>query len=105
MITMVYNITVIDILQSDLFKSWLSGLKDTQARGRILARIDRMAFGNLGDCKPVGEGVSEARIHYGQGYRVYFTQRGNEVIILLAGGTKSGQARDIKEAIHLARDI
>lgn len=72
---------------------------------RIQARIDRAEMGNFGDCEPVGEGVSEMRIHFGPGYRVYFTQRGQNIVILLAGGDKSNQARDIKTALKLARDL
>jgi putative addiction module killer protein len=72
---------------------------------RIQARIDRAEDGNFGDCAPVGEGVSEMRIHFGQGYRVYFVQRGLEVVILLAGGDKSTQSKDIKNALELAREL
>jgi putative addiction module killer protein len=80
-------------------------LRDIRARARILARVERLATGNPGDVKPVGEGVSELRIDYGPGYRVYYTQRGREIIILLAGGDKSTQARDIKTALRLARNL
>jgi putative addiction module killer protein len=72
---------------------------------RIQARIDRAEGGNFGDCEPVGEGVSEMRIHYGPGYRVYFTQNGMEIVILLAGGDKSTQSNDIKIALDLARQV
>ena len=72
---------------------------------RIQARIDRAEDGHLGDCAPVGEGVSEMRIHYGPGYRVYFSQRGHELVILLAGGDKSSQTKDIKAALDMARQL
>jgi len=87
------------------FSDWLYGLKDAHARARIVMRIDRAEAGNLGDCEPVGEGVSEMRIHYGPGYRVYFVERGSEIIILLAGGTKRTQTKDIKRAKLLATQI
>ncbi|MDP2828979.1 MAG: type II toxin-antitoxin system RelE/ParE family toxin [Sulfuricellaceae bacterium] len=88
-----------------IFDAWFDGLKDRQARVRIQARIDRAEDGNFGDCRPVGEGVSEMRIHYGAGYRVYFRQVGFELVILLAGGDKSSQASDIKTALKLTRDL
>ena len=94
---------MIEIRKTDLFAEWLDGLRDIQARARVQARIERLAMGNPGDVQAVGEGVSELRIHYGPGYRVYFKQRGRELIILLAGGDKSAQARDIKTALRLAR--
>jgi putative addiction module killer protein len=87
------------------FDDWFSKLKDRKAFFRIQARIDRAEDGNFGDCKPVGGGVSEMRIDYGPGYRVYFTQRGMEVIILLAGGDKSTQGKDIKTAQRLAQAL
>jgi putative addiction module killer protein len=93
---------MISIQTTDTFDAWLANLKDRQAVARIQARIDRAEDGNFGDCSPVGEGVSEMRIHCGQGYRVYFVQRGIEMIILLAGGNKSTQSKDIKTALHLA---
>jgi putative addiction module killer protein len=80
-------------------------LRDDQARGRILKRVDRAKKGNLGDVGPVGEGVSEMRIHYGPGYRLYFVNRGAELIILLCGGDKSGQSDDIEEAKRLAKGL
>jgi len=76
-----------------------------QAKARVLVRIERLASGNAGDVKPVGEGISEMRIDYGPGYRVYFIKRGSEVIILLAGGDKGSQANDIKTALRLARNL
>jgi len=96
---------VIEIRKTDVFTRWLDGLRDIHGRARVQARIERLAAGNAGDVKPVGEGVSELRIDYGPGYRVYFTKRGHEVIILLAGGDKSTQAGDIKTALRLARNL
>ena len=93
------------ILTTDLFDHWFSGLRERRAAMRVQARIDRAEEGNFGDCEPVGEGVSEMRIHYGPGYRVYFTQRGHELVILLAGGDKSSQTKDIKAALDLARQL
>lgn len=93
------------ILTTEVFDTWFAGLKDKQAARRVQARIDRAEDGNLGDCEPVGEGVSEMRIHYGPGYRIYFVQRGIEIIILLAGGNQATQARDIKTAVEIARKI
>lgn len=93
------------ILTSQLFDAWFAGLRDQQARRRVQVRIDRAEDGNFGDCEPVGEGVSEMRIHYGPGYRVYFTQRGHEIVILLAGGDKSTQGKDIKTALEMAREL
>jgi len=90
---------------TDTFSKWFDGLRDHQARIRIQARIDRAQSGNYGDWKPVGEGVSEMRVHYGAGYRVYFIERGKTLIVLLAGGTKSGQAHDIKTAIMLKDNL
>ena len=96
---------MIEIRKTDLFANWLDNLRDIQAKARVLVRIERLASGNVGDVKPVGEGVSEMRINYGPGYRVYFVQRGSELIILLAGGDKSSQSRDIKAAIRLAQNL
>ena len=93
------------ILTTDIFDSWFANLRDKRAIMRIQARIDRAEDGNFGDCEAVGEGVSEMRIHYGPGYRVYFTQRGMEIVILLAGGDKSTQPKDIKAAINIARQL
>jgi len=89
--------------KTQIFAEWIDGLRDTQGRARILARIERLAAGLLGDVKPIGEGVSELRINCGPGYRVYFKKQGREIIILLAGGDKSTQSRDIKTALKLAR--
>ena len=93
------------IQTTEVFDTWFAGIKDKQASRRVQARIDRAEDGNLGDCEPIGEGVSEMRIHYGPGYRVYFVQRGIEIIILLAGGNKATQAKDIKTAIEIAGKI
>jgi putative addiction module killer protein len=91
--------------RSDEFDTWLTALKDKLGRARIVHRIRSAEFGNFGDCEPVGEGVSEMRIHFGPGYRVYFTRRGEVVYLLLLGGDKSSQKRDIKRAIEMARTI
>ena len=96
---------MIEIRKTVLFAQWLDDLSDLQARARVQARIERLASGNPGDVEPVGEGVSELRINYGPGYRVYFRKRGQTLIILLAGGDKASQARDIKTALRLARDL
>ena len=96
---------MIEVRKTEVFAEWLDGLSDLKARARVQARIERFAMGNPGDVKPVGEGVSEMRIDYGPGYRVYFKKRGREVVILLAGGDKSTQAKDIKAALRLARNL
>ncbi len=96
---------MIELRKTEIFADWLDGLHDIQARARVQARIERLAAGNPGDVEPVGEGVSELRINYGPGYRVYFKKRGRELIILLAGGDKSSQAKDIKAALRLARNL
>ncbi|MDH3423335.1 MAG: type II toxin-antitoxin system RelE/ParE family toxin [Gemmatimonadota bacterium] len=96
---------MIEIRKTDVFAQWLDDLTDLRARARIQARIERLAGGNPGDVKPAGEGVSELRIDYGPGYRVYFKRRGQKLIILLAGGDKSSQAKDIKKAQRLARNL
>lgn len=96
---------MIEIRKTTLFAQWLDELHDIQARARIQTRIERLAAGNPGDVEPVGEGVSELRINYGPGYRVYFRKRGRELIILLAGGDKATQTKDIKAALRLARNL
>ena len=96
---------MIEIRKTELFAKWLDNLRDVQAKARVLVRIERLSSGNAGDVKPVGEGISEMRIDYGPGYRVYFIKRGNELIILLAGGDKSSQTADIKVAIRLASNL
>lgn len=89
---------MLEIRKTDVYAAWIDGLRDIKGRARILVRIERLASGNPGDVKPVGEGVSELRINYGPGYRVYYTKHGRELVILLAGGDKSTQAADIKAA-------
>ena len=96
---------MVEIRKTNLFARWLDDLRDLQARARVQARIERLAAGNPRDVEPVGEGVSELRINYGPGYRVYFKKRGRELIILLAGGDKGTQAKDIKVALRLARNL
>lgn len=93
------------IVQTEVFAEWFASLRDARARAVINARLRRVELGNLGDCASVGEGVSELRIHYGPGYRVYFVQRGLEVVVLLAGGDKSSQSRDIQRAQEIARSL
>lgn len=93
---------MIELIRSATFDGWLAGLRDRRAVARIAARLDRLAAGNPGDVEPVGEGVSELRINYGPGYRVYFIQRGPVLVILLCGGDKSTQNKDIKQAKMLA---
>lgn len=95
----------IEIRTTEVFSKWLDGLRDLQARARIQTRIERLAMGNPGDVKSIGEGVSELRIDHGPGYRVYYTKRGREVIILLAGGDKRTQNRDIETALRLKRNL
>ena len=87
------------------FDSWLEKLRDRKARARIQARIDRIELGNFGDVQPVGEGISELRIFYGPGYRVYFTKRSSVIVVLLVGGDKSSQDRDIERAKILAQEL
>jgi putative addiction module killer protein len=87
------------------FAKWLDNLRDIHARARVLVRIERLAQGNPGDVQPVGGGVSELRIHYGPGYRVYFMKSGKEVILLLAGGDKRTQSKDIRTALNLANQL
>ena len=94
-----------EIRKTELFAGWLDALRDIRARARIQARIQRLAEGNAGDAEAVGYGVSELWIHYGPGYRVCFRQRGETLIILLAGGDKSSQAKDIKTALRLGRNL
>jgi len=96
---------MIEVRQTDEFKTWLRRLRDANAVARILARIRRMEQGNLGDTKSVGAGVMELRVDYGPGYRVYYVQRGKAVVVLLCAGDKRAQARDIKRAYAMAREI
>jgi putative addiction module killer protein len=94
-----------EVRQTLAFAEWFVSLRDRRAKARVQVRIDRLLLGNPGDVKPVGEGVSELRIDYGPGYRVYFVQRGRTVVILLAGGDKDSQARDIQIAVAQARAL
>ena len=96
---------MIEVRQTEEYSEWFVNLRDKQARARINVRIRRLSLGNPGDVKPVGEGVSELRIDYGPGYRVYFLQRGREVVILLAGGDKRTQQKDIQTALELVRNL
>jgi putative addiction module killer protein len=100
-----YTIGVIEVRQTELFAKWFANLRDPQARARIDVRIRRLSLGNPGDVKPVGEGVSELRVNYGSGYRLYFLKRGQALIILLAGGKKDTQNKDIRTALELARHL
>ena len=95
---------MIDIQQTEVFRKWRLRLKSEQVRALIASRLDRLAFGHAGDVEPVGEGVSELRIHHGPGYRVYFQKRGATIIILLCGGDKGTQVKDVKTAKRLAKD-
>jgi putative addiction module killer protein len=92
-----------EIIQSETFRKWREHLKDRHALLRLNARLQRVANGNLGDVKPIGEGLSELRIDYGAGYRIYFMQRGHRLIVLLVGGDKRTQDADIKRAIAMAK--
>ena len=92
-----------ELLQTETFRKWRTKLKDERARALIASRLDRLAFGHTGDAEPVGDGISELRIHYGPGYRVYFQKRGAVLVVLLCGGDKGSQARDIKAAKLLAK--
>ena len=96
---------MIEIRKTDNFAKWIDGLFDIRAKARILVRIERLASGNAGDVEPVGEGISEMRIDYGPGYRVYYKKIGQTIIILLVGGDKRTQSRDIKTAKHLAKNL
>jgi putative addiction module killer protein len=96
---------VIEVRQTEIFARWLANLRDGRARARINARVRRLSIGNLGDAKSVGGGVLELRIDYGPGYRVYFVRRGEALVILVAGGDKRTQSRDITTAIKLARNL
>jgi putative addiction module killer protein len=96
---------MIEVRRTDVFSHWLDQLPDDQAIARILTRIYRLSLGNFGDVKSVGEGVSELRIDYGPGYRVYFTRIGSRIVLLLAGGTKRTQQKDINRAKAMAKEI
>ncbi len=96
---------MIEIRKTAVFARWIDGLRDLQARARVQARIERLAAGHTGDVKPVGKGISELRIDYGPGYRVYFKKQAGSLVILLAGGDKRSQKRDIDNALRLARNL
>ena len=102
---MVYTPCVIEVVETEAFQRWMERLKDAVARTRILARLKRASLGNLGDWKAVGGGVAEMRVDHGPGYRVYFTRRGDRLIVILAGGTKKTQAADIAKAIETAKQL
>jgi putative addiction module killer protein len=95
---------MLDVLKSATFETWFTGLRDRQAQARINARIRRLSLGNPGDVKPVGSGVSEMRIDYGPGYRVYYMQRGKTLVLICCGGDKRSQDADIERAIEIAKD-
>jgi putative addiction module killer protein len=97
--------TDVEVRETEAFSEWLSNLRDVRAKAEVARRVRRLALGNPGDVKPVGEGVSELRIHYGPGYRVYYLRRGSILVILLCGGDKSGQSRDIALALKLAKEV
>jgi putative addiction module killer protein len=96
---------MVQVRQTERFVRWLEGLRDLRGRAKVLARIERLIGGNPGDAKPVGDGVSELRINFGPGYRVYYLQKGTTLIILLAGGDKSSQSKDIQTALQLAETL
>jgi putative addiction module killer protein len=96
---------MLEIRETSAYAAWFSALRDRAAKARIDIRIRRLSLGNPGDVRPVGEGVSELRIHYGPGYRIYLTKQGEAIVILLAGGDKSSQDQDIRLAKHLARNL
>ncbi|MES2343071.1 MAG: type II toxin-antitoxin system RelE/ParE family toxin [Pseudomonadota bacterium] len=96
---------MIEVRQTEVFRTWLETLRDRRAAAKIAARLARLELGNFGDAESVGEGVSELRIHYGPGYRAYLVRRGEVLVILLCGGDKSSQDRDIKRAKEMARDL
>lgn len=96
---------MLEIRNTEAFARWLDGLRDARARARVLVRVERLAAGNPGDVRPVGEGVSELRIDYGPGYRVYFKKQCSRVVVLLAGGDKRTQREDIERALQLARNL
>ena len=102
--TTVYTRSMFELVKSATFDTWFRGLRDVRARARIAARLDRMADGNFGDVKPVGHGISELRIDYGPGYRVYFILRGSILVVVLAGGDKRTQHADIQTARRIASD-
>ena len=96
---------MIELKQTETFRRWFARLRDERAVAAITSRLDRLAFGHAGDAEPVGKGVSELRIHHGPGYRVYFQRRGDLVVILLCGGSKDSQKRDIRTALRLVEEM
>ena len=96
---------MLEVRKTENFVHWLDSLRDIRARALVQVRIERLAAGNPGDVEPVGEGVSELRIDYGSGYRVYFKKQGRQLVIILAGGDKRTQDKDIKTALRLARNL
>ena len=96
---------MIEVRETGTFSEWLSGLRDARAKAEVARRVRRLALGNPGDVKPVGEGVSELRIHYDPGYRVHYVQRASLLIILLCGGDQSAQAKNIALALKLAKEV
>jgi putative addiction module killer protein len=96
---------VYQLQQTDVFASWLVGLRDVRAQARILARLESARLGNLGDCKAIGSGIREMHIHIGSGYRVYFVQKKEVILLLLCGGSKSSQTRDIARAKKMAQEL
>lgn len=96
---------MIEVRQTSTFAKWLKSLGDESAKARIAIRIRRLSLGNTGDVKPVGKGVSEMRVDYGPGYRIYFVKKGNAIVILLTGGDKRSQKKDIEAAITLAKEM
>ena len=94
-----------EVRRTEVYAKWLDSLRDARARARVLVRVERLAAGNPGDVRPVGEGVSELRIDYGPGYRVYFKKQGRTIVVLLAGGDKRSQSRDVETALRLARNL
>ena len=102
---MVYNHEMLEVRETTVFSDWLAALRNAEARTRVQARILRLRHGNFGDVKPVGEGISELRIDFGPGYRLYCVQRGAQLVILLAGGSKKTQDKDIKTALTLAKNL
>ena len=95
---------MVEVRRTEVYAKWLNGLRDVRARARVLVRVERLASGNPGDVRSIGEGVSELRIEYGPGYRVYFKRQGRTVVVLLAGGDKRTQSDDIDTALRLARN-
>lgn len=100
-----YGSHMLEVRQTTVFTKWLAGLRDARAHQRVVARIRRIELGNAGDAKSVGDGVSEMRVDYGPGYRLYFVRMGSTVVMLLCGGDKSTQARDIAKAKEMAKEI